>query len=224
MDTQLQQRAVQVTKGLSAIARSASTRIHAAQQTILKEEAKREELKKRLLEGRLSRARRGLRRFLMFASGRPIQQLVKTNERLDGKGQLLSFCEFSWNGIGMDATSRVSFSIGSQGVIVTMINTCWRTMMVSAVFPYKGSEVTVETNFAKKDCPEWKSPTKYVLNRMATGQMSSLSEIGEESEAALRVLGLWSRPAPFEKTATAFLESLERQVARKLQHELRKAE
>ena len=218
MSTQLQQRAVQVTGRLSAVARSASRRIRATQQAILKEEAEREEKEKRLFNGRLSRARHGLRRFLAFASSRPIQRLVKVNERVNGKGRSLSFHELNCFGTSdSSATGYVSFSIGLQGVMVAMTNTCWRRMDVIAVFPFKKkSEVIVHTKFVGRDESAWQSSVRDVLNQMATGLMSSLNEISEESENALRVLGLWSRSAPFERTAIAFLEQLERQVASEL--------
>lgn len=215
--TTLQQRAVQVTGRLSAVVRSTSTRIRAAQQSILKEEERREKEEKRLISGRVSRARRGLRRFLAFASNRSIQRLVKTNERLNGKGRTLSFHGLRWKIIGTAPTSYVSFAVGLQGIIITITNTCWRRKDVSAAFPFKGSEVVVRSQFAGGDELSWKSPARDILNRMATGLMSSLNEVSEESEKALRVLGLWSRPAPFETAAAAFLEQLERQVANELE-------
>jgi len=172
----------------------------------LKEKARHKEEEKRLLNGRLARAGRGLRRFLAFAGSRAIQRIAKTNERLNGKGQYLLFHALSWNVIGMGATSQISFFIGSRGVGITMTNTCWMMMIVSAVFPYRGSEVVVKTNFAGRECLEWTSSIKDVLNRMENSEMTLLNEIADESKAALQVLGLWSRPAPFEKTASAFLE------------------
>lgn len=212
MNTQLQQRAGQVARRLSAVARSASTRISAMQQAILKEKARREEKERRFISGRVSRALRGLGRLLLFAKRRSIQQLVKANEHLNGKGQHLPFHGFKWNVIGSDLTSWVSFSIGSQGITITMTNTCWRRKDVSATFPFKGSEVLVHTEFAGRDEPVWKSSIKDVLNRMAT----ALMEVSEESEIALRVLGSWSCPAPFEKVVITFFENLEMEVASRI--------
>lgn len=217
MDAQMQLRATRAAGRLSVIMRDTSARVHATQQTILQEKARREVEKKRLIDGRVSRARQGLRRFRKFASSRAIQKLIKANERLNGKGQFLSFHEFDWNLIGSNLTSHVSFSIGVQGVMVTMTNTCWMRMDVSATFPYKGSVVTVETKFASKDKPMWESSVSDVLDRMVDGLMGSLNEVGEESEAALKTLGLWKRAEPFEKIATSFLEQFELEVADKLQ-------
>ncbi|MEK7515799.1 MAG: hypothetical protein AAB555_02630 [Patescibacteria group bacterium] len=197
--------------------RDTSARIHATQQAILKEEASREEQERRLLKGRLSRAKRGIRRLLTFAKSRPIQRLVKMNERLGRQGQILSFHELSWNVIGLHPTSYVAFSVDSRGIRITLTNTCWVTMTVSAIFPYKkGLEVAVHTKFGNRN-GTCESPMGDILERMATGHMTSLYEISEEGQAAIRVLASWSRPAPFEKIATSFLEELESKMAGEFQ-------
>ena len=217
MSSQLQQRAVQVAAGrFSAIERSARTRIHATQQAILKEEARREKEKKRLLNNRLSRARNGLRRLLMFAGSQSIQRLVKTNERLFGKEKNLPFHQREWNLIGLNLTSHVSFSIGSSGVRIMMANYCWVICTVSAVFSYKRPEVSVSAEFGGRSDGAWISPVEDVLHRMAIGLMSSLNKISKESEVALRILASWSRPSPFEKAVNSFYETLERET----EHEL----
>ena len=213
MSNQLQQRAVQVAGRLSVVAQVASKRICVAQEAVLAERAEREAKEARLFKIRFSRAKSGLRRLLMFAGSRSIQRLVKTNERLFEKGKNLQFHQHEWNLIGLDLQSHVSFSIGSSGVRIMMTNYCWVTCTASAVFPYKRPEVSVSAEFGGRSDGAWISPVEDVLHRMAIGLMSPLNKISEESEVAFRLLASWSRLAPFEKVAVAFLEKLEQQAA-----------
>jgi hypothetical protein len=212
MDRQLQQRAVSVAGRLSTVARGASERIHALQQAILAEQAKRKEKEERLLKGRLSRARAGLRRLLAFANSPSIRRIMKTHERL-GENSLL-FYEDRWDVIGTSPKSHLSFAIGSRGIVITMTNSCHVTDSVSAVFPYKGREVTVDSEFGGRRGNTWVSSPEEILNFMVAGTMTSLYKTSEESGTAFRVLAAWSRPAPFERVATRFLEDLESRLRR----------
>lgn len=211
MDAQLQQRAVQVVGRLSGVMRATSRRILSAQQAVLAARAEREAKEARLFKNRLSRARSGLRRMLAFAGSQPIKQLAKTNERLKGNRGLL-FYEAEWNVIGTRLTSHMSFSVGTQGLRVTMANHCHVTDRVEATFPFKGLEVAVTEEFGGRREVDWAASQEEILSRMADGTMTSCYKTSEESEAAFRLLALWSRSASFEKAAIAFLERLEQQA------------
>ena len=212
MDKQLQQRAVSVAGRLSAVARDASRRIHASQRAILAEQAARKEKEERLLNGRLSRAKAGLRRLLTFAASKPIQRIAKTGERLGGSRTL--FYEDHWNIIGTSPKSHVTFLIGPCDVTVTMASSCHTLDSVSATFPYKEHEVAVREELSSRLQNPWASSSADILHRMAIGTMSSLPFTSEESAEAFRVLASWSRPASFERVATSFLEHLERELQR----------
>lgn len=195
---------------MAAVARDTSRRVHSAQQAILAQRMEREAKEARLLKNRLSRARSGLRRLLAFANSAPIRRIAKINECLRGKLGLL-FDEDQWNFIGTRMTSRIAFFIDTQGIRITMRSLCHRSFAVDAVFPYKGSEVVMHSDFAGTS-DSWSASSEETLNHMAVGAMTPLWEINEESEAALRTLASWSRQSTFEKVAVAFLENLERQV------------
>lgn len=211
MGAQLQQRATKAVRRLSGVMRATSRRILSAQQAVLAARVEREAKEARLFKNRLSRARSGLRRMLAFAGSQPIKQLAKTNERLKGNRGLL-FYEAEWNVIGTRLTSHMSFSVGTQGLRVTMANHCHVTDRVEATFPFKGLEVAVTEEFGGRREVDWSASQEEILSRMADGTMTSCYKTSEESEAAFRLLALWSRSASFEKAAIAFLERLEQQA------------
>jgi hypothetical protein len=208
MNAQLQQRAVEVAGRLSGITRTTNKRVLLVQQAVLAERTEHEVKVARLFKNRLSRAKSGLRRLLAFANSRPIHGLVKTIEQMGERGLLLD--ENRWNFIGTNATSRITIFIGVRGVKIVMVKHCHISYEVSAVFLYKGQKTTVCKIGNKSG--EWSAPAEEILHRMAVGTMSPFNEVSEESEAAFRLLALWSRSAPFEKAAVAFLEKLEREA------------
>lgn len=198
----------------------ACMRIHEAQQSLLQKDRQRKAAERQMVGRRIHKAKSGVRRLLAFGNSRSLQQIVKANDRLPGRGSGVLFSGIDWTWIGNKPMTEISFIFQHDGMKITSVNKCWVTCTKAYTLPYLGQEILFHVDYAGRTDIEKKITLANFLRGISCQEAINLAQLREsrlmdgptEEEVIFQFLVSWSRKATFEKATAHFLESLERRL------------